>query len=86
MKPPRHTWMSKDPPHGAAHAILGDGSSACAALTLLDGRRMLHPFFCTFVPLRERDHLCTLCRRLFPRACKCGRCGIAPVARKAVTS
>lgn len=71
------SWMSKAGWHGCVHFVLKDGTTACSHLaTTGNGKPLLGPFIQNFVPMRPYDHLCGYCKRLMPKDCLCGRCGI----------
>ena len=76
VRPSDGSWMSKVGWHGCAHFVLRDGTTACSHLVGLDKKPLLAPFRCHFVPMRPYDHLCGHCKRLVPKDCLCGRCGV----------
>lgn len=83
-------WMSKErvgvapSQFGAAHFLI-DGVPHCATIVLSDGLPLRQPFKCTWVPLREFDHLCRECRAADPsrppRPCRCATCGVLARSR-----
>lgn len=69
-------WATKTDATGRGHYLLADGTPACSHLRERDGSPRLSPFKTPFGPFVDHSHLCTLCRRMYPRACLCGLCKV----------
>lgn len=70
-------WMSKKEHRAKAHFVEDDGKTSCSRLvwSATNPIPCLAPFTCTWVPLREDDHLCAMCARVHPGTpCRCGTC------------
>jgi hypothetical protein len=62
-------WMSKGDTGQSAGAtqtahFVDDGAPLCAKAVNNNGTRTLAPFLCTWVPLRDFDRKCQVCRSM----------------------
>ncbi|MDX6480314.1 MAG: hypothetical protein QOG85_824 [Gaiellaceae bacterium] len=75
-------WHSKAGWSGKAHYVLPHGRTACAGAMGPRGTPMSELLTCHWKELDPNDHLCALCARRFPRACRCGVCRIRPTPNR----